>query len=152
MKHFTLSFLLCMVSFCGFAQMPKATYNKQLADSLGADQYGMKAYVFVILKTGSATISEKSVVDSLFKGHMDNMSRLVAGGKLIVAGPFKKNDQAFRGLFILNVSTLDEAKLLLATDPAIKANLLEADLLQWYGSAALPMYLPFHSQVQKSDM
>ncbi|RZL31566.1 MAG: hypothetical protein EOP00_34970, partial [Pedobacter sp.] len=69
--------------------------------------------------------------------------------KLIVAGPLGKNDKNYRGIFILNVKTIDEAKLILATDPAIKANLLDADLFEWYGSAALAAYLGASKKVGK---
>ena len=34
------------------AQTSNQKYNKQLADSLDADEYGMKMYVLVILKSG----------------------------------------------------------------------------------------------------
>lgn len=77
------------------------------------------------------------------------MGRLVKENKLIVAGPFKKNDKAYRGLFILNVKDLEEANKILETDPAIQAQLLNADVFQWYGSAALALYLPFHDQLTK---
>jgi len=50
-------------------------YNKQLADSLGADDYGMKIYVLVILKTGKAKIEDKQKADSLFLGHLQNIKR-----------------------------------------------------------------------------
>lgn len=126
-------------------------YNKTLADSLGADQYGMKMYTLVMLKTGSHKIERKETVDSLFAGHMKNIGRLVDAGKLIVAGPLKKNDRSFRGIFILNVKTKEEALALLDSDPAIHEKLLEAELYEWYGSAALPMYLPYHSKVEKAS-
>jgi uncharacterized protein YciI len=82
---------------------------------------------------------------------MRNIGRLANEGKLIVAGPMQKNTAGYRGIFILNVKTVDEAKLLLDTDPAIKAGLLEPELYQWYGSAALPMYLKFHDHVKKKN-
>lgn len=47
----------------------------------------MKMYVLVMLKTGTAAIADKKVIDSLFKGHFNNMQRLTNEGKLIVAGP-----------------------------------------------------------------
>lgn len=65
-----------------------------MADSLGGDDYGMKRYVLVILKTGTNTITDKSITDSLFNGHMQNINRLVDAGKLIVSGPLQKNDKA----------------------------------------------------------
>lgn len=146
------SCLLLLTGSFAHAQQDNPKYDKHLADSLGSDEYGMKRYVLVILKTGPATISEKPVVDSLFRGHMANIGRLAQEGKLVVAGPLQKNDKTYRGIFILNVKTLDEAKALLQTDPAIKANLLDSELYSWYGSAALPMYLKYHEKVGKKAM
>lgn len=143
--------MLLTVSGTANAQPTKPAFDKRLADSLGADEYGMKMYTFVILKTGTATIEKKETVDSLFRGHMGNISRMSEAGKLIVAGPIQKNARNYRGLFILDVKTETEARKLLADDPAVASGLLEAELFQWYGSAALPLYLPFHYRVQKTD-
>jgi uncharacterized protein YciI len=144
-----VTYLLLAFSVSVNAQSNNSKYDKKLADSLGGDDYGMKSYVLVLLKTGTATISDKLVTDSLFRGHMQNINRLADAGKLIVAGPLQKNEKMYRGIFILNVKTIDEAKELLTTDPAIKANLLDSELFTWYGSAALPMYLKFHEKVEK---
>ncbi len=124
-----------------FAQTANPDYDSTLAQKLGADDYGMKSYVFVILKTGSNTTTDKIFIDSCFAGHMANIGRLVNEGKLIVAGPIGKNDNAYRGIFILNVKSIEEAQALVQTDPAINSKLLDADLYNWYGSAALPEYL-----------
>ncbi len=134
------------------AQNENPNYNKALADSLGGDDYGMKMYVLVILKTGPVKPERKETVDSLFKGHMDNIGRLAKLGKLVVAGPMKKNDKTYRGIFILNVKNLEEANALLVTDPAIKEKMLEVELYEWYGSSALPLYLPYHEKVEKKKM
>lgn len=126
-------------------------YNKVLAEKLGGDDYGMKSYFFVILKTGTNTTDDKNFISESFSGHMNNIHRLVKEGKLIVAGPFGKNDKNYRGLFILNnIKTAEEAKDLLQTDPAIKSGLLDYELFTWYGSAALPEYLPFSDKIWKS--
>jgi uncharacterized protein YciI len=69
--------------------------------------------------------------------------------KLIVAGPMVKNEKSYRGIFILDVATTEEAKLLLETDPAIKAKFLEPEFYEWYGSAALPEYLEASDKVWK---
>jgi len=126
-------------------------YNKELADSLRADEYGMKPYVLVILKTGSNKIDDKSRSDSLFAGHLKNIRRLAQLGKLTLAGPLKKNERSYRGIIILNVNTTGEAASLLQTDPVIEAKVLDAELYEWYGSAALPMYLPFSEKVEKKS-
>ena len=135
------------VSFC----QDNPSYDKALADSFGADEFGMKMYILVILKTGSNTSKDKAAADSLFKGHMLNMGRLSAEGKLIVAGPLWKNPKKYRGIFILNVKK-EEAMAILETDPAIKAKLLKPEVYEWYGSAALSAYLPYHDKVQKTSL
>jgi uncharacterized protein YciI len=105
--------------------------------------------VFVILKTGSNTTTDKAFIDSCFSGHMANIVRLVNEGKLIVAGPLGKNDNTYRGIFIFNVNTIEEARKLVETDPAVNSKLLEADLYNWYGSAALPEYLEASQKIGK---
>ena len=135
------------LSYGSFAQNDK--YDKALADSLKADEYGMGMYQFVILKTGPEQLSDKKRVEELFKGHMANINKLADEGKLIVAGPFEKNDKSYRGLFILKARDKEEARQLLQTDPAIKAGLLASEIYGWYGSAALPMYIPFSKKVAK---
>lgn len=146
---------ICFLLFCSFwvhAQSTNPHYNQSLADSLGGDDYGMKRYVLVMLKTGTGSIADKKATDSLFHGHMKNINHLAATGKLVVAGPLQKNEKTYRGLFILNAKTFEEARQMLEGDPAIKAQLLEPELYGWYGSAALPMYLDFHGKVEKKKM
>ncbi|RYG15631.1 MAG: hypothetical protein EOO07_14970 [Chitinophagaceae bacterium] len=148
-----LFFLLVFVTL-GFAvtaqdKKPNPNYDEALAKKVGADDYGMKMYILVMLKTGSNTTATKIETDSAFAGHMANMGKLVKENKLIVAGPLGKNDKNYRGIFILNAKSIDEAKDIIATDPAIKAKLLDADLFNWYGSAALAEYLKFEEKVGK---
>jgi uncharacterized protein YciI len=130
------------------AQTSEITYDEALANKLEADEYGMKKYVMVFLKTGPTTNLSKAQTDSLFGGHMQNINRLADAGKLTVAGPFFKNDK-YRGIFILNVPTLEEAQSLVATDPAVKARLLDTEMLMWYGSAALGSTPEIHKKIQR---
>ena len=124
-------------------------YDASLARKLGADDYGMKSYILVMLKTGNNQTADKTLISNSFKGHLENMNRLVEQEKLIVAGPFGKNDNSYRGIFILDVTTFEEAEELMLTDPAIKNELLAAELYKWYGSAALPEYLGSADRIWK---
>lgn len=141
-------FIVCKIT----SGQPNPVYNKALADSLGADERGMKFYVLCLLKTGPNTTTDKTIKDSLFAGHMANIRRLAEEGKLVVAGPLEKNEKQYRGIFIFNVPTLEEAQQLLITDPAVKAKIFEADLFQWYGSAALPKYMDFDKMIHPGKM
>lgn len=125
-------------------------YSKTLAAKLGGDDYGMKSYYFVILKTGTNKSSDKEFISASFRGHMDNITRLVEKGNLIVAGPLSKNEKNYRGIFILNnLKSMEAARELLQTDLAIKNGLLDYEIFTWYGSAALPEYLPFSDFIWK---
>jgi len=146
---FNLAFLLFVLTSAS-AQNSNPHYNPALADSLGADEYGMKSYIFAILKTGPETEPNDEKRAELFRGHMDNIGRLVESGEMVVAGPFEKNDLTYRGLFILNVESVDKATELMQTDPAIAAGLFDVELIPWYGSAALPAYIETHRKIEKS--
>lgn len=133
-------------------QKTKIIFNQKLADSLGADKMGMKNYMLVILKTGpkDAEITDKNQRAELFKGHFANINALADSGKLISAGPFStKNALQYRGLFIFDVKTEEEAKQLVEKDPTVKAGIFNYEIFPWYGSAALPMHLKYHKIISK---
>lgn len=147
MPFILFTFMLISIGLHG--QNTNPNYDPALATELGADDYGMKEYVLVILKTGSNLTKDQAVIDSCFAGHFANMDRLVEENLLIVAGPIGKNEKAYRGIFILNVSSVEEAATLVQSDPAVNAKLLDAELYEWYGSAALPAYLEASDKVWK---
>lgn len=125
-------------------------YDEALASSLGADEYGMKPYMLVMLRSGINDTISSDRRQELFRGHMENMRRLAKEGKLIVAGPLGPNEWGYRGIFILDARDMAEANILLNSDPAIDNGILSADILPWYGSAALPEYLPASEKIWKT--
>ena len=69
---------------------PKDTstaYDATLAAELGADEYGMRTYVFGMLRTGPSDdeITDKAQRAELFAGHFANMSKMAEEGKLVPA-------------------------------------------------------------------
>lgn len=143
--------LALIVSSCGTTKQSAETkYNAQLAQKLGADELGMKMYVLVILKTGDTKIEDKALRDNLFRGHFANINKLADEGKLVVAGPLEKNENQYRGIFILDVKTFAEAGLLLQNDPTVSQGIFKPEMYEWYGSAALPAYMQTHKKIQKS--
>lgn len=140
--------ILCLTT-SAFAQTANKDYDAELAKRLGGNDNGMKRYVLVILKSGGNTTAEKSVTDEAFKGHMKNMDRLADEGKLVLASPLGKNEKSYRGIFIMNVETVDAARELVLTDPAVKANLLDAEYYPLFGSAAIQETVNIHKKIQK---
>ncbi len=152
-KHLILlSFIIFALSPSACNMAPAENFDVELANKYGADEYGMKRYIFVILKTGPDTTSTKEELEQLFRGHMDNITMLSNQGKLVVAGPMSgKNEKGYRGIFILNTTDLQEAREMLSGDPAITKGVFEAELYPWYGSAALPAYLEVHEKISKTN-
>jgi len=159
MKFALLFFVLMMIGqFSAIAQetqkkAKKPKYSAKLAKKVGADKNGMRQYVIAFLKTGPRDgdfNGEERV--ALFRGHFANMARLAAEGKLAVAGPFSDPDKKFRGLFILAVTTVEEARKLAKTDPVVKSGLMIVEYVPWFGSAALMLNNELHYKVQKESM
>lgn len=152
MKKIILSAAFLCITAIGISQETESKYDENLAKSLNADERGMKKYVFCLLKTGTNTTASKEETQKLFEGHMANINKLAKEGKLVVAGPFMKNDRNYRGIYVFNVETIEEAKALVATDPAIQAKLLEAELTPWYATAALQETLKIHEKISKKKI
>jgi uncharacterized protein len=123
-------------------------YDAKRAQAAGADDYGMKKYVMAFLKRGPNRDRSKADAAELQRLHMENIGRLAAEGKLVLAGPFFGEGE-LRGIYIFDVTTVEEAKSLTETDPAIKAGSLVMELLPWYGSAALMELNKAHNALAK---
>ncbi len=89
---------------------------------------------FILLKTGPKNDFDSTARAKLFQGHMANINRLYYDGILKVAGPFGKNDLTWRGIFILDCKTKEEAEKYASGDPAVAAGLFAVDIVPWYGA------------------
>ena len=160
MKVSVLCILIIILSSCavksakeeGMSSKSEMKFNQKLADSLGADERGMRSYMLIILKTGpqDSLITDKKQREELFKGHFSNMNEMEKAGKLKLAGPFAtKNNLGYRGIILLDVKTEAEARDLLQNDPTVKTGIFNVEILPWYGSAAIPMHLQYHKKIAK---
>ncbi len=70
------------------------------------------------------------------KAHMANIRKLAGTGQLVLAGPFG-DDGKLRGLFFFDVKTMEEARKLADSDPAVQAGRLRVELHPWWGTTAL---------------
>jgi len=140
-----------------FAQQPtptsptSPTYDPALAAKVGADDYGMRSYVLVILKTGPTPVPEGEARKAMFAGHFANMERLAEEGKLALAGPFSEDPAGWRGLFVLAVDDIDAARELVGTDPVVTNGEMVAEYHNWYGSAATMLLPELHKQVARKN-
>jgi uncharacterized protein YciI len=88
------------------------------------------AYIGFLTRGAKWTPEKTPQTEALQKAHMANINRLAETKKLVVAGPFGDNGQ-LRGIFVFRVASLEEAKELAATDPAVQAGRLSIDMHPW---------------------
>jgi uncharacterized protein YciI len=84
-------------------------------------------YTLVYLKTGpSAKDKSPGERTAIQADHLANIKRLAEEGSLVVAGPFGtiNHDPTQRGIFVFDVASIEEARALTNTDPAVKAGVL----------------------------
>lgn len=127
---------------------PAVQYDAALAQSLGADDMGMRSYVLVILKTGPNKMADAEERKKMFAGHFANIQRLAAEKKLVLAGPLD-GVEGRRGIFVFNTPDIDEAKKFVATDPVIVNGEMVAEYHKFYGSAALMAVNEMHAKIDK---
>jgi uncharacterized protein len=129
---------------------PELKYNAEKAKKLGADELGMRNYVVGFMRAGPVKLTNSKEVTLLRKAHRQNMQRLAMEGKLLLAGPFTDN-KSMKGFYIFDVSSVEEARILTISDPAVRAGALILELHPWYGTAALKEIPDIHRQIQKKD-
>ncbi|PCE64719.1 YciI family protein [Sediminicola luteus] len=164
MKKFSIFLVLIIAFSCKQKEAPtpkevpaptpivdKSAYNAEKAKAFGADEYGMKKYIFAFLKKGPNRDQDSITKAELQRAHLKNINRLAAEGKLVLAGPFF-GEENLLGLYIFNVPDLATAEALANSDPAIKAGSLTLELKEWYGSAALMEVNEIHGTLEKKDV
>jgi uncharacterized protein YciI len=125
-------------------------FDQAKADRLGADEYGMKKYIMAILKIGPNRDMPQDVADALTVEHLKNIEKLANDGKLVLAGPFLDEGE-FKGIYVFDVQTMEEAEVLASTDPAIIAGSLTMEFKPWYSSAALKEINDLHKTIAAKD-
>jgi uncharacterized protein len=88
------------------------------------------AYLAFLTRGEKWTPEKTPATEAIQKAHLDNIQKLADMKKLVVAGPFGDNGR-LRGIFVFNVATIDEARSLAATDPAVQAGRLALQIHPW---------------------
>ena len=123
------------------AAMLAAIANVRAVDP-PAPKYEMTTYVVGLLYRGPNWTPESTPeTQKIQDGHMANIQKMHAVGKLAVAGPFS-DDGDLRGIFIFQNTTLDEARALADQDPAVQAGRLRFDLHPWFAAKGLKVDPP----------
>ncbi len=94
----------------------------------------MTTYYVGLLYRGPKWTPERTPeTQKLQEGHMANIRKLGESGKLLLAGPFS-DDGDLRGMFVFKVASIEEARALCDTDPAVQAGRLRVELHPWFSA------------------
>lgn len=154
MRSLSIPVLLALLAFGAPAAAQPAdnpSYDEALSTKFGADEYGMRRYVLVILKNGPNRLPAGPERDEMFKGHFANMKRLADEGKLVLAGPLD-GTEGRRGIFVFAVPDIESAKALAATDPVLVKGEMVAEYHRWYGSAAVMGVRDVHERLGRKKL
>jgi uncharacterized protein YciI len=89
-----------------------------------------RAYFGFLYRGDKWTPEKTAATEELQRAHLANIMRLAELKKLVVAGPFG-DDTPLRGIFVFRVASIDEARELAATDPAVQAGRLKIEMHPW---------------------
>ena len=126
-------------------------YDSLAAQQYGADEYGMRKYVVAFLYKGPNRDLDSAAAAELQLEHLQNIGIMAMEGKLALAGPFQGGGD-LKGIYVFNAQTLEEARELTNSDPAIQAGILRMELKEWYGSAALMAVGDIHKTLSKKSL
>ena len=88
------------------------------------------AYLAFLVRGEKWTPEKTPQTEAIQKAHLENINRLAEMKKLVVAGPFGDNGK-LRGIFVFRVGSLEEARSLAETDPAVRAGRLALIFHSW---------------------
>ena len=122
--------ILCLLMF---VSTTSAFGQKEFSVQEGDTTFTMKEYYFCLLTRGPNTGLDSLELATLQQGHMDHINAMAESGKLLIAGPFG-DDGSWRGILILDVKNMEEARDLVNQDPMIKAGRLRSEIHPWWGA------------------
>ena len=93
--------------------------------------YEMKQYWLVLLFSGGVRSQDTASAAKIQKAHINNIERLAAQGKIIMAGPMGDNTN-LRGIFIMDGKDSTEIASHIKTDSAIVTGRLRFEIHPWW--------------------
>lgn len=132
--------VIILTSFVSFANAQIKAAGKPTRDNEKINDGEMKTYLMVFLNEGPNREQIESEASQIQKDHLAYLTKMYQEGVLLMAGPFK-DDQKIKGILVLNITQIEEAKAIVEQDPAIKAGRLIAEYHLWYtksGTITLP--------------
>lgn len=125
MKNLFIASLLLLTTISAAAQTKSK--GKKTAAKPVKKEWEMKQYFLVFLKKGTNRSQDSVTAGKIQTGHLRHLDSLYNVGKMDLAGPLG-DDGEIRGICIYNVATLEEAKKLAESDPAVRSGRLIVEI------------------------
>jgi len=106
------------------------TFDVIIADST----YHMKQYWFVLYTAGDGPALDSLTAATLQAEHLAHQDEQGKRGLIVMAGPYGKNDNGWRGLLMYDCDTREEVEGYLLQDPFVKAGRLTYTIYPWWGT------------------
>lgn len=132
MKNRLLAFIVLLACLIPVMQL-SAQEERKTGEP---DPSAMTRYFMAFLKKGPDRSHDSATAARIQEGHMAHIMKMAGEKKLVLAGPFLDNGD-LRGIFILNVASMEEALELTGQDPAVKSGRLTMEIHPWYGPVRL---------------
>jgi hypothetical protein len=110
------------------------------------------AHSFAFLRTGPRRAEYSGEpLQTLMKGHMDNIGRLAESEELLLAGPFAQGnpDPTLRGVFLFATPDAAAGAKLCESDPSIAAGVFAVEVVPLRTRKDLPAALHRHQQFEE---
>ena len=102
--------------------------------SSDAPPFALDRYELVLLKrpTKPSNVSDEEI-DRLQELHLAHLQALTRTGDIRVCGPFDaQSDESLRGMALYQTGSIERARELATSDPAVVAGRLEVDIMYFY--------------------
>jgi uncharacterized protein YciI len=108
-----------------------------------AAQDKMVTFYLCLLVTPANPAKAPADMAQLQIDHLANLKRIMESGKGVIAGPIAE-EGPLRGILVLRVNSVDEARAIVDTDPAVKAGQLAIEIHPWYAADGImkPLFNP----------
>jgi len=125
-----LFLLAVIISFVALARK-NAGINARITNLDSTPVYDMKQYWLVLLYSGNTRSQDSISAAKIQQAHMNNIERLAAEGKIIMAGPIGSKGN-LRGIFIMDGKDSTEIAGHIKLDSAIVTGRLRFEIHPWW--------------------
>jgi uncharacterized protein len=108
-----------------------------------AAQEKMVTFYLCLLVTPANPAKPPADMAQLQLDHLANLKKVMESGKGVIAGPIA-DEGRLRGILVLRVNSIDEARAVADADPAVKAGQLAVEIHPWFAADGImkPLFNP----------